>query len=536
MKGRIFIFWFFLFFCFGILILRLFQLTIIEGALNRKLSDEQRIRLRKITAPRGMIYDRNGRPLVRNVPIFKKCPASGGVNSVRSGKCEEISREKALSLEAQGKEADLAIDIGREYPFGEAMAHLLGYLGEVTENEIQNSKCKNQNYKLGDLIGRTGIEEQYECLLRGVDGGELVEVDTEGKTIRKIGKKEPVLGTDITLSIDSDLQVAAFKALKGRRGAVVAQNPNTGEVLALVSTPSFNPNNIEKEVLTDPGMPFFNRAISGAYPPGSTFKIITATAGLEEGKISSETKILDPGEIVIGKYRFSNWYFTRYGKTEGVIDLVRAIKRSTDTFFYKVGEFVGATKLVEWGKVFGLGQVLGIDIPGEISGFLPEPASPQGGWFLGNTYHLSIGQGNLGLTPLQVNTMTQVIANGGKLCRSHLATEVEPPAHGNIGANSVCFEVGLKSETINLISEGMREACSPGGTAFPLFDFKPQVACKTGTAEFGDPAGRTHAWLTAFAPTENPEIVVTALVEAGGEGSSVAAPIVKKVLEEWFRK
>lgn len=519
MKQRFLLFWFFLIIFFGILLARLFELTIIEGTKNREFADGQRIRLRKISAPRGEIFDRNGKPLVRNIPIFKEC-------EVQSAKCKEITREQALNFEAQNREADLVIDIGRQYPYGEAMAHLLGYLGEVSQEEIKN-------HKLGDLIGRTGVEEQYEDVLRGENGAELLEVDTQGKTIRKIGKKEATAGKDITLSIDANLQVAAYQALKGKKGAVVAQNPKNGEVLALVSTPSFDPGDITEEVLTDPATPLFNRAISGAYPPGSTFKIITAAAGLEEGKISSETKIEDPGEIIIGKYRYVNWYFTQYGKTEGVIDLVRAIKRSTDTFFYKVGEFIGATKLVEWGRKFGLAERLGIDIPGEISGFLPNPTS--GDWFLGNTYHLSIGQGNLGSTPLQVNTMAGVIASGGKLCQPRLLrNEVEPRKDGNIGTNGDCFEIGLKKETIRLITEGMREACSPGGTAFPLFDFSPGVACKTGTAEFGDPAGRTHAWLTAFAPAENPEIVVTALVEAGGEGSSVAAPIVRKILEEYF--
>jgi penicillin-binding protein 2 len=175
--------------------------------------------------------------------------------------------------------------------------------------------------------------------------------------------------------------------------------------------------------------------------------------------------------------------------------------------------------------MFGVGRTLGIDIPGESAGFLPNADKD---WFLGNTYHLSIGQGNLGLTPLQVNAITSVIASGGKLCR---------PTVLRLGGRKTenCQDVDLKKETTDLISQGMKEACSPGGTAFPLFDFTPPVACKTGTAEFGDPQGRTHAWLTAFAPVENPEIVVTALVEGGGEGSRVAAPIVRKVLEEYFR-
>lgn len=537
MKPRLLPFYLFLIFSFLLLFGRIFQLTVVQGERHRQLSEGQRVRLKKLPAPRGIIFDRNGKPLVRNVPVYKRC-------SQATSHCSLITREEAIELGVQGKDAELEIGVGRQYLYSEAMAHLLGYLGEVSPDEISvpsenfSDFCdsgKHSGYKLGDLVGRTGIEQQYDCLLRGKDGGELLEVDTHGVTVRKIGQREPVIGHDLTLSIDSDLQKVAFQALAGRRGAVVASHPQTGEILVLVSSPSFNPQD-PSLVLTDPEEPLFNRAISGAYPPGSTYKIVTAAAGLEEGKINSQTEIEDPGEIVIGQYRYANWYFTQYGKTEGVIDLVRAIKRSTDTFFYKVGEFVGATKLVEWGKAFGLGRVLGIDIPGEISGFLPDPT--KGDWFLGNTYHLAIGQGNLGLTPLQVNTMTSTIASGGKLCQPKL---LQSPTTDSQALN--CQDLKLRPETIKLISEGMQEACSPGGTAFPLFDFSPQVACKTGTAEFGDPKGRTHAWLTAFVLPDEAlakagagPIVVTALVEAGGEGSSIAAPIVKKVLEEYFHR
>lgn len=576
MRGRILFYYTLLVLAFGLLALRLFVLMVVEGARNRELSEGQRIRIRKITAPRGMIFDRRGKPLVRNIPVYRECPASGGVQSAslaesRRAKCKVITREEALKLEAQDKESDLVVDVGREYPYGEAMAHLLGYLGEVNEEEVKNPKLKVKSYNLGDLTGRTGIEEQYEDILRGVDGGELVEVNSVGQTVRKIGRQEPVAGRDIRLSVDADLQVVAWESLKdlpvGRqatKGAVVIQEAKTGQVLALVSSPSFDPNKLTEEVLHNPDYPLFNRAISGAYPPGSTFKIITATAGLEEGKIDAQTKIEDPGVITVGVYKYTNWYFTQYGKTEGVIDLVQAIKRSTDTFFYKVGEFVGAKKLVEWGKAFGLSKASGIDLPNEIGGFLPDP---QGEWFLGNTYHLAIGQGHLGLTPLQVNMMTGVIASGGQLCRPEVRAGDLPAGPLRSEASKAgregervkeCRDLRLKSETLRLIKEGMREACSPGGTAFPFFDFDipglpaeesqhearltgpsaktGRVACKTGTAEFNDPAGRTHAWLTAFVPADNPEVVVTALVEAGGEGSSIAAPIVKRVLIEYFRK
>lgn len=515
MKWRLSFFYGLLVLSFGVLVFRLFVLTVVEGKQNRDLSEGQRIRIRKITAPRGMIFDRNGKPLVRNVPVYKKCPVNDETNDLKSTKCEELGRDEALRLEVQGKDANVVVDIGREYPYGESMAHLLGYLSEATEDEV-----KADQFKMGDLIGRTGIEQYYDSVLRGVDGGELVEVNSKGETLRKIGKKDPLPGKDIILSIDADLQAATYKALAGKKGGVVAQDAKNGQVLALVSSPSFNPNKLTPDVLTNPDLPLFDRVISGAYPPGSTFKIITSAAGLEEGRINSQTTIEDAGVVTVGSYRYTNWYFTQYGRTEGVINLVTAIKRSTDTFFYKLGEMIGAKDLVAWGKRFGLGKTTGIDLPGEIPGFLPDPT---GEWFLGNTYHLAIGQGNIGLTPLQVNMIAGVVASGGKLCSPKIMI-----------SQTSCQDLKIKPGNLEIIKEGMREVCAAGGTAFPFFDFQPQVACKTGTAEFQDPEGKTHAWLSAFAPLDDPKIVITVLAEAGGEGSKVAAPIAKEILEEYF--
>jgi penicillin-binding protein 2 len=332
----------------------------------------------------------------------------------------------------------------------------------------------------------------------------------------------------------------AFEALEDRPGAVVATEPKNGQVLVLISSPSFNPNDITPENLTDVTLPFFNRAVGGVYPPGSTFKIVTAVAGLEEGKIDKNTTFTDLGEIRVGDYSYKNWYFTQYGKTEGTINLVRAIKRSTDTFFYKVGEWVGPTRLANWAQSFGLGKKSGIDLPGEVGGLVPSPEWKEekgDRWFLGNTYHFAIGQGDILTTPLQVNVMTSVIANGGKLCQPTIAQNTSDGGpKGLLRGEINCQDLKLKAETLSLVKEGMKEACSPGGTAFPFFDFSPQVACKTGTAEFGDLAGKTHAWLTSFSPVDNPQIVVTALVEKGGEGSYVAAPVVKKVMEAWFNE
>jgi penicillin-binding protein 2 len=538
MKSRILIFYLVFFAALSLLLGRLFWLSIIHGEASRTKAEEQRVKIRRIVAPRGVIYDRLNRPLVQSLPVYKICLE-------REKTCQEISRDQALQLKADNQDADLVVEVGRDYPHGRALAHVLGYLGEVNQEEVESG------WPLGSLRGRTGVEESYEDHLRGVDGGEIIEVGANGEVIRIIGRKEPVVGKELKLSIDLDLQLAAYQALeeRGEKAALVASTPE-GEILALVSYPSFDPNLLTKADLDNPDQPFFNRVISGTYPPGSTFKIVTAVAGLEEGKIDAQTEIEDKGEIVIGQYRYANWYFTQYGKTEGMIGLVRAIKRSTDTFFYKVGEYVGASRIVAWAKSFGFGKVSEIDIGGETTGFLPDPQA--GDWFLGNTYHLAIGQGSLGVTPLQLNNMTAVIASEGKLCKPVIAN-FSREAGSAIGESSrrdtsdggserllrggvECQDLALQLETLRLIQEGMKEACSSGGTAFPFFTFEPRVACKTGTAEFGDPQDRTHAWLTAYAPVDEPEIVITALVEAGGEGSYIAAPIVKEVMEEWFNK
>ena len=535
-KARFYIFLGFLAIGFLLLVGKLFELQLVFGSKNRALAEGNRIKKEVIPAPRGIIYDRYDKELVRNVPIYRlkteeNCEDEEGCFKV-------ISRDEALNLEAQGELDGLRTDIGRDYLYREALAHVLGYLGEATKEEVELGK-----YQMGDLVGRMGVEEKYDRLLRGQDGGLIYEVDAYGNKIREIGRFEPIPGNDLYLLIDAELSKKTYAALEGKPGAVVVSKVENNEILALVSSPSFDPNLLSrtenkdeksqekiKDLFKDPLKPFFNRAITGVYPPGSTFKIVTATAGIEEGKVDEDTIYNDTGQIQIGEYVYRNWYFTQYGKTEGEIDLIMAIKRSTDTFFYKIGEWVGATRLSEWAYAFGLGKKTGIKIPGEVAGFVPTPKEKQRlkgeRWFLGNTYHYAIGQGDLLTTPLQINNLTNVIASGGELCNPSLLEDEEVN----------CQSLRLKDLSLKLVKEGMKEACSSKGTAFPFFEFKPQVACKTGTAEFGDPEGETHAWLTAFAPFDKPDIVATALIEKGGEGSDVAAPVVKEIMNYYFHE
>src|SRR3989338_4589779 len=537
---------------------KLFELQLIKGAYFRQLAEGNRIRRIPIKAPRGEIFDRNGVALARNIPIYKIATFS---NSGVVTKTDSISREEAIKLQSGGdsEEANrLLIEVGREYTLTEAAAHVVGYVNEASEKEVgQRPDCpqdsQKPSYQVSDLIGRMGVEEQYECLLRGENGEELIEVDARGRLVRRLGRKDPTPGTSIKLTIYSALQRAAFDALTDApnekatatvresggvvKGALVAQNPTNGNILALVSTPSFDPNNITADYakwVQDPNLPFFNRAISGAYHPGSTFKIITSTAGLEEGKIEKDFEYVDTGEIKVGEFSFKNWYFLKYGKGEGSINLARAIARSTDTFFYKVGEFLRPTRLADWATTYGLGRRNGIDLPGEVAGLIPTPEWKEKTkgerWFLGNTYHMSIGQGDVAATPLQISSMTSVVANGGNLCVPRVWV-------GDGGGK--CKNLGIKDSTLEVVKEGMLGACSPGGTAGVFFNFKPQTSCKTGTAQ--TISEKTHAWFTSYAPAEVVEegaqsaIVVTAIVEDGGEGSVVAAPVVKKVYQEWFK-
>jgi penicillin-binding protein 2 len=495
-----------------------------------------------------MIYDREGRPLVRNVPVYRIEEA--GKSEVEEKEYRVISREEALRLKAEGGELveRLKVGVGRDYLYGSSLSHVLGYLS-------------------WELKGASGVEKQYNQILQGQDGGEIIEVDTRGVKVREIDRLEPVPGRDLALTIDAELAKKAAEILADQPGAIVASEAKTGRILVLASSPSFNPSlfhpggglgltpkdggeirevEIEK-IFNDPAKPMFNRAISGAYPPGSTFKIVSAAAGLEEGKITGETLINDPGVITVGPYSYSNWLFSKTGRTEGEINVVRAIKRSTDTYFYKVGERVGAESLAAWAGAFGLGKLTGIDLGGEVVGLVPSPDWKKEvmgeRWFLGNTYHFAIGQADLLSTPLQVNMMMSVIANDGKLCQptirgKHLPGEANTQVSLLEGESESCLDLQLEQATLQLIKEGLKEACSPGGTAGVFFNYEPQVACKTGTAEYGerDEKGfrKTHAWLTAFAPADDPEIVVTALVEGGGEGSTVAAPLVKQLMEAWF--
>jgi penicillin-binding protein 2 len=515
---------------FLILLAKLFEVQIIKGNYYQALSQENRIRHVVIPAPRGRILARGGEELATNVEIKKRVKfSSDGSISVTEDLTGATPEE-------------FITDYKRAYPLGDKFSQALGYLAQVGESQVGkiNPGCPEKGPRgAGAVVGKTGLESQYECILLGTPGEELVEVNTTGREVRILGRREPIAGTDLKTTIDYGLQLKVASAMEGKKGAAIVTDP-TGEILAFYSYPTFDPNlfidkNNSQEIsnlLKNPDLPFLDRVISGTFHPGSVFKPVVALAALQEGAIDKNFRYTDPGVITINGFSYTNWYFTQYGRTEGLIDLTRAIARSTDTFFYTIGQMVGPDAIAKWAKSFGLDTPTGIDIPGETMGLIPTPAwkkeTRNESWFLGNTYHMAIGQGDVSVTPIEINNYISGIAQYGKICKPGF----------NLGSAESCRGVEVAKNNINLIKSGMKAACSEGGTAYTFFDFAAKhkgmsVACKTGTAEVGTD-GIPHAWFTFFAPADAPQIISTVLIERGGEGSSVAGPIARQIADYYF--
>ncbi|MDO8618865.1 MAG: penicillin-binding protein 2 [Candidatus Daviesbacteria bacterium] len=550
-----------LFLCFTVIIffalfVRLFHLTIANGKVNRNLADGNRVQIRLIHAPRGVIYDRNGKILATNSPGFRL------VDPVTK-KATFLTREESFALEVRNdpQAVNLEIDSIRKYPYAEASAHVLGYVGEISENQLKDPEFKN--YRLGDRIGQSGIESYYESFLRGTDGGEIIEVDSKGNKLRTLRTVAPTSGQNVYLTIDIELQQQVYKNLSDAVkksgsccGAVVASSPQTGEILAMVSVPSYDNNlftNYEQneqvsEILNDPNSPILNRTISGTYPPGSTFKIVSSIAALGSGKVDPKMQINDTGEMYLGTFKFTNWYFTQYGRTEGLVDLVKAMQRSNDIYFYQIGQILGEKILGDYAKKLRMGSQLGIDLSGESKGLIPDDLWKQKNfnqvWYPGDTLHMAIGQGFVLATPLQILGITAYVAADGNLYKPHLflkATADDGTTIKKSQPENLVSKIITKDQ-LEVVKTGLKQVPLNGGTAWPFFTFPIPTAGKTGTAEFGDPKdeqssiGRysTHAWYTSYAPAIDPKIALTVLVEAGGEGSSVSAPVAKEIYRWYF--
>ncbi|MEM7793072.1 MAG: penicillin-binding protein 2 [Cyanobacteria bacterium P01_C01_bin.118] len=548
---------------------RLFYLQLVEGDRNRKLAEENRILLLPRRPARGTMFDRKGKILAgsrlsHSVSIWPiALPVEQRDQVVkRLAKLLEIPEEEIQKrIESAGYESTQSIAIARglspaqttalaeyapelpgvrveaeairSYPNGDLAAHVIGYTGEIDEEEYDALIDNGADYRLGDIIGKMGSEKSFESLLRGVWGGQQVEVDSTGNVLSILGEKPPQAGQNIRLTLDLELQKVAEKALGDKIGSIVAMDPRDGAILAMVSRPTFDPNifstritQAQWEQLNSRGNPFLNRALQ-AYPPASTFKIITTTAGIESGTFAANTILPTFPNINAGGILFWDWNNAGFGP----LGFDGALQWSSDTFFYQVGMRMGHEPLIEWMRRYGLGKKTGIElVTEESSGLVPdEPWKKEligEEWYLGDTINMTIGQGYMQVTPLQTAVMFAVAANGGYRVTPHLLLD---------GAESKQWKesLGMKPETVEVIQRGLRKVVTSGtGTKLNVPTI-PNPAGKSGTAEA--PPYENHTWFGAYAPFENPEVLVVAFGEhSGGGGGSFAAPMVKQVMEAYF--
>ncbi len=558
---------------FFVLLAKSYNLQVIRGEENATLAEGNRVRVTNISAERGLITDRNGEILVRNKPAFSleldpslcqecllqvekmtqefdlnvnlsRISTDIGLGKERILIASDLTKEEIIPIESSFSRFDafsIAVSPRRDYVYGPSLAHLVGYIGfaDTLQPVIE---------------GKVGVEASYNDVISGVDGGEIVQVNSLGQKVAVLSEKHSIPGNDVQLYVDSGLQGLAYELLKDKvsntsatAGVVVAQDPTNGGVLALVSYPSFDPNQLvsgltqqEYDALSnDPSFPFFNRVVAAGYPPASTFKMVMAAALLEEEILDPFYQITDNGFIQVGSFIFKNW---RVGG-HGLVDLKRALQVSNDTYFYTVGggyggvDGLGISNIFKWARLFGYGKSTGIDIPGEIEGFMPDGKYKD--WYLGDTYITSIGQGDTLATPLQVNNMATYFANGGVLYEPGVVKSI----NGSKSKPNVLRKNLIDEESYDLIREGWQVSVEPGGTGYPFFDFPTKsgvtVAGKTGTAEFGAFDNEdTHAWFTVFGPLtyedDSKPITLTVFLEEGGSGSDDAAPIARKLFDYWF--
>jgi penicillin-binding protein 2 len=554
---------------------QLWYLQFLEGGRLHELSEKNRIRIRPVAAPRGILFDRNGLALVDNRPAFTlslipheledrdsvvarlsvllKLPAGelmDALDRVPADSIRPVRVRRGLSLEEVTKVEERKLELPgvivevepqRTYPTSTFAAHLLGYVREVSDEQMKQGR-----YRRGDMIGQSGLERLLDEYLRGHDGGERIEVDALGRPVQVMRREEPDPGAQVFTTVDRRIQEAAEHAMAGHAGAVVVMDPRTGDLLAMTSSPAFPldrlTGNLDREewvrLVRDPMAPLMNRALQGQYPPASIFKIIVAAAGLQEGSLTPMDRLYCNGEFHLGNWTFKDWKPGGHGH----VDLHSAIAQSCDIFFYQAGLKVGGDTMARYAQAFGLGAPTGIDLGGERFGLVPFSGSRRRGkrpWQAGDTVNMSIGQGQLLVTPLQIARMMAAVANGGVLWKPRLVQRVER-ADGTLAYESssrMTDRVELSPVVWTFLRHALADVVKEGtgGLArVPGLD----IAGKTGTAQTiakSDASkGQDHAWFASFAPADDPQVVVVVLVERGGKGGQVAAPIARQIYEAIF--
>jgi len=562
---------------FCILIVRIAHLQILQGNHFRTRALQNSIQLIPIPAPRGMIFDRHGETLVKNRLSFNVGIVRGRLDEVSLEKTRlglnrilglPLSELKERFTEAKkspftpvivAKNIDIdkvtaveesrlnlpgviiQVEPSRAYVFGDLACHLLGYVGEINTREL--ARLSKEGYEIRDIIGKSGLEKFYDRELRGKKGGKQVEVNVRGEKLRVLGLKPPIGGNNLVLTIDKEIQMKAEEALGENKGAVVVMEIDSGEILALASKPGFDPNlfvlgkktELER-LLMDPSFPFLNRTIQAQYPPGSIFKIVVTLAALENNLVNPKRTITCPGYYSVGGRNFRCW---REGG-HGSVELMAAIANSCNVYYYQLGLRVGAERSIHFAKLLGLGEGRGVDLPEEKPGFLPIPVwkkkTQNCEWYTGDTLNLTIGQGLVLTTPLQIASMLGAVANDGQLYRPYLVKKILT----SDGELVTSFPPQLQSRipissqgTLRFLRQGLEGVVREGtGRASRLADLR--VGGKTGTAQTS--RGKSHAWFACFAPVESPKVVIVVLVEHGGTGGSVAAPIAQVLLKEVFKE
>jgi penicillin-binding protein 2 len=597
--GRIKFFFIITIVCFTVIIGKVFILQVVNGYSYLALAEGNRIRIRPIPAERGILFDRNNVALVENIPSFTLAIAPQDLPIDKKERLDTISQLSQISgvpkveinellkkygsysLESlilrENLDYNTAIELyvenahlpgvviesttRRKYltksneEYVESLSHLLGYLGKLSEEELADNE--KDGYRVSDTIGKIGLEQSYEKILRGNYGEKKIEVDALGREQTVLAVEPPQLGKNIVLTLDVEAQQVLETEIKKsitkvgkQKFAALALDPNNGEIIAMVSYPPYNNNDFSagisqqkyQEYSNNVNKPLFNRAIGGTYPPGSTIKPIIAAAALEEKIVSRNTSFSSTGGIQVGRWFFKDWKPGGHGATAAT----KAIAWSVNTYFYYIGggfgnfEGLGLEKISTYLRSFSVGSATGIDIPNENSGFVPSRqwkiAQKNEPWFVGDTYNLAIGQGDLLVTPLQVAVWTSAVATGGIMPTPHLAKQIIDTTSAEV----TNIELSLKrnpfvsKNPLEIAKIGMVE-CGKYGSCGLLRTLSFTSGGKTGTAQWSSTKD-THAWFTAFAPTNDPKIVVTVLVEEGGEGAEVAMPIATNFLRWWGNK
>jgi penicillin-binding protein 2 len=603
-RSKLFYFSVLIVFLFAILSVQLARIQLVNGDKYKARAETNRLREVPLIPQRGLIFDRNGQPLVENRPSFAAAVVAADlpksketeitiqlqeITGVPAGEIaakieqrrdsndpfspivfkDNLPQDVAFSLQEKLSSLPgvrVVVTPRREYTTGPLLAHILGFVRSVDADEYDVLKA--QGYQLSDHIGKAGVELTYESVLRGTPGVRDVEADASGREIRVIDEQPAKPGSNVILSIDLELQKNVERMLRegmgpSKNASAIVMDVNTGEILAMVSLPGYDNNVFSgiadpeavRRLNEDPGKPMLNHAVAEQYAPGSTFKMITGLAALQEGVATANTSITSVGYIIVKnefdskiEYKFMDWR-----SDLGTMNFYRGIAMSSDVYMYYVAggynqpgkpffQGMGEEKLAAWTKRFGLGQKTGIDVPGEAEGNVPDPEWKKKTfgepWTIGDTYNMSIGQGYVAATPIQMITVASAVANGGKVITPHVVKELRD-GNGKTTATvptNVKRDLNIDPRNIAIMREAMRQSVADGAANLGA-SRNVQVAGKTGTAEFGETIGNnqylTHGWFTGYAPFDKPQIAINVFVEQG-TGGGTAAPIASRILSYYF--